>query len=682
MFSLSPLGDKLISDSSPYSDPAAAARRVNRRRLRVFLIVFTLSLLPGLAWNLLRSPEYRATARVQISSGAVAAQTVASSAGWNAELRPAQPIDVLTQAQVLTSRPLFEEVSRRLLKDGHDDLFVGVDAALALQNAVTATPILGTDIVELQATGASPQLLTKVVNTLIETYHEQSLTTHSNASDEAIVNLRDEVERLGDSMAEKRAQLAAFRETSGVVSSERSENQALARIKGLSESLNKANEDFAKADARLRTLRESAASGRSPVLAKDNPTLASIEHRVSVTREQLRDMERTYTPAFMAMDPTARALRARLSELEQQLLSSRSASQQAALANAEEDAAGARATVERLRGQLDEQRRTAQLAAANFQEAKAMEDDLVRLEGARRNASERLAKLEATENTRQPKLTLIEAASVPEKPWRPDYLRDGLINLAASFSLGLLAMWFVELFNRSPAPAALGTTTVVVSQPSPTPTTSVEAPKPLPGLTYDAACRVLPQPPTAASVGRELTQDELAALLAAADGEARLLCATLLLGLTLDELRELAVKDVDGASSHLSVRGAWARTLAMPGWLAQTLEKHGGEDPDKLLFCASSGQQLAASEIISRITCAALDAGLEAAASVSPAALRHTYIVNLINQNVRFSDLGPLVGRLSSEELASYAAVSSGPRQVRGADVDTIMPALRSAETT
>jgi hypothetical protein len=56
--------------------------------------------------------------------------------------------------------------------------------------------------------------------------------------------------------------------------------------------------------------------------------------------------------------------------------------------------------------------------------------------------------------------------------------------------------------------------------------------------------------------------------------------------------------------------------------------------------------------------------------------LRHTYIVNLMNQNVRFSDLGPLVGHLSPDELAAYAAVSSGPRQARGAEVDPIMPAL------
>ena len=122
----------------------------------------------------------------------------------------------------------------------------------------------------------------------IEAYRDQLLIRHDSDSQRAIANLRSEVEKLGESIVEKRAQLTAFRAKSGVVSSERNENEALAYIKGLSESLNKANEDAAKADARLRALRESAASGRSPVYSKDSPTLAAIEQRISTTREQLR----------------------------------------------------------------------------------------------------------------------------------------------------------------------------------------------------------------------------------------------------------------------------------------------------------------------------------------------------------------------------------------------------------
>lgn len=586
-------------------------------------------------------------------------------------------MDLLTQVQVLSSRSLLAEVINRLVKEGHAAAFSGADPVAELQSALSVSPVAGTDVVELQALGRSPQLLAAIVNTLIDSYRDRLFASHDDASRDTLVNLRDEVERLGTTIAEKRAQLAAFRARSGVISSERGENEALARIKGLSESLNKANEDAAKAEARLYSLRESTASGKSAVHARDNPTQASIEQRISATREQLRDMERTYTPDFMAMDPTARTLRARLAELERQLSENRSASLQAALSTAEEGVASSRATVERLRGQIASQRRETQVFSGNFQEAKALEDDLARLEGTQRNASDRLARLEASESGRLPTLKLLEAASVPQSPWQPDYLRDGLFNLLASFLLGLLAMWFVELFNRSPAPAT--PSAVLVPQPWLTPTLAIDTSLPMPERTRELSQNAVPQLSAKASLPRELTQDEVAALLAGADHEGRLLCAILLLGLTVDELRELTPEDIDPAKLQLRVSGASARTLRLPDWLAQPLARYAGDDPAKPLFRNPLGQPLSESEISARLTCAALDAELEEAQSVSPAMLRHTCIAHLIRQNVRFSDLAALVGQLSSDELAAYAADNPGARRVGADEIDPIMPALRGS---
>lgn len=673
MFAIPPRHSSVF-DLSQQADAAEVVRRSNRRKLAVFLIVFSLTLLPGLAWNLLRPAEYRASARLQITPGAVAPRIEASAPNAGTAEQTGQRMDLLTQVQVLNSRSLLDEVMKRLVREGHAAAFAGADPVAELQSALSVSPVAGTDVVELQALGRSPQLLAAIVNTLIDSYRDRLFASHGDASRDTLLNLRDEVERLGVTIAEKRAQLAAFRARSGVISSERGENEALARIKGLSESLNKANEDAAKAEARLNTLRESTASGKSPVHARDNPTQASIEQRISATREQLRDMERSYTPDFMAMDPTARTLRARLAELERQLSENRAASLQAALSAAEEGVASSRATVERLRGQIASQRRETQVFSGNFQEAKALEDDLARLEGTRRNASERLARLEASESGRLPMLKLIEAASVPQSPWQPDYLRDGLFNLLASFLLGLLAMWFVELFNRSPAPAT--PSAVLVPQPWMTPALAIDAALPGPERVLELTQQAVPQLSAKASLPRELTQDEVAALLAGADHEGRLLCAILLLGLTVDELRELTPGNIDPAKLQLTVRGAAARTLRLPEWLVQPLASYASDDPAKPLFRNPLGQPLSESEIGARLTCAALDAELDEAQSVSPAILRHTCIAHLIRQNVRFSDLAALVGQLSSDELAAYAAENPGTRRVGADEIDPIMPAL------
>lgn len=677
MIGMPPFHEHVVFDTPPHGDHGAATRRSNRRRLLVFSIVFVAILLPGLVWNLLRPAEFLASARVQIAAGSTAARPdLVLPGGGVVDQATAAPADLLTQAQLLTSRPLLEAVLQQLERDGYPLGAAGEDHVATLQKAIAVRPVAGTEIVELQAIGESPELMARIVNTLIATYRDRLFVAHGSASDQAISNLRGEVERLGASIDEKRSQLAAFRTGSGVVSSERSENEALARIKGLSESLNKANEEAAKAEARLRTLQGSAAAGGSPVFSRDNPTLAAIEQRLSATREQLRDMERVYTPAFMAMDPTARALKARQAELERQLASSRSSSQQAALAAAEEDAAGARATVGRLRAQIDGLRREAQVFSGNFQVARAMEDDVIRLEGTRRNALERLEKLGASESARLPGLTLIEAAAVPQKPWRPDYLRDALINLVAAFVLGLLAVWFVELFNRLPTPVAGGPTTVLMPPPWLAPGLPGVA-QPVGQLPAGPAVRQLPAAP---SLPRELTAGEVAALLAAADDDGRRLCAVLLLGLTADEARALRRCDLDLATGQLSVGSAASgRRLVLPEPLARALARVPGTDPEQALLVNALGQPLAPAELDNRVACAAIDAGLDAGASISPDVLRHTCIAHLLRQNVRFSRLAGLVGQLDSAELAAYAALSDGPRPANGDDADPILPALREA---
>lgn len=645
-------------------DGVLATRRSNRRRLFVFLVVFLVALLPALVWNFTRPAEYRASARVEIKSGSVAPRNDGLVLPQAVEGQSGQKIDLLTQAQLLTGRSLLETVAQHMAGEGFSPPDGG-DPVTALQRALSAIPVGGTDIVELQAVGVAPAWLAKAVNTLIAAYQNKLREVHDDKSGQTIANLKSEVELLSRSIGDKRAQLQSFRARSGVISSERGENQALARIRGLSESLNKANEDAAKSDARLRTLQDSAASGRSPVLSKDNPTLASIEQRVSATREDLRDMERIYTPAFMDMDPTARALRARLAELEQQLSASRLAGQRAALVAAEEDAAGARATVSRLRAEIDGLKREAQVFSGQFQEAESMEEDIARLEEARRNASERLAKLQASERARLPAITLIDAATIPQQPWRPDYWRDALIALGAAFGLGLLAVWFVELFNRTAPPVPVPSTTVVIPQPWGTAALAMEPSPVLPGLSPPH-----PALPLAASeLPRELSQAEVAQLLAGADGPARLLAALMLLGLRTDEIRGLTPASIDSGNCRLSVGAdADSRSLQLPEPLARALVALGGEGGVAPLF---SG------DLNTRLACTAIDAGLTLPAAVTPEVLRHTCIAHLLRQGLRFSGLAALVGNLTPQELGAYAEHSEGPRPLAAAAVDPVMPALR-----
>ncbi|MBP8265692.1 MAG: hypothetical protein KAX47_04010 [Zoogloea sp.] len=667
---LSSLRSYLELDVTPDLDGATATRRSNRRRLRVFLLVFLLVLVPGLVWNFMRPAEYMASARVQINPGRVAAPASGGEAARS-------EAELLTQAQKLTSRPLLEKVAGKLAGQGLE--LSGGDAAVQLQRMIRVVPIAGTEVVEVQAVGARPQQLATALNVLLEAYRDEMKATFGSESGESLDKARSEVERLTKAVQERRARLDAFRSENGVLSPERDENEAVAQVKGLATALNAANEKAAQAEARLLALRETVANGRGASAAKDDPTLAAMENRAAMTREELREMDRVYTPEYMNLDPRARALKTRLIELERQIDVQRVASQQAAVAAAEQERASARATVERLQAQINAQKAGIQSFSSRFTQVKSQEDDLAQIEKASRDAMERYALLEASDRSRQPGLKLLESASVPRRPFRPDYLADAAIVLGLAFGLGLLAMWFVELFHRQPpAKAPAATTTVIVPPQWGLPQQGQGggvlpgAEPPVLSASAPAALGVLP---AQAPIPRELSQSEASALLAAA-GEARFMVALLLMGLTADEVTALRQQDLDAAAGALHIGGHARRTLAVPGAVLASAPA-ASADPAAPLLKDASGAALSTADIESMVACAALDAGLSAAATVTADALRHTCIAWLVRQGLRFSDLAGMVGRPSAEALAFYAELApDGPKR-GAAEVEWPMPALR-----
>ena len=667
---LSSLRSYLELDVTPDLDGATATRRSNRRRLRVFLLVFLLVLVPGLVWNFMRPAEYMASARVQINPGRVAAPASGGEAARS-------EAELLTQAQKLTSRPLLEKVAGKLAGQGLE--LSGGDAAVQLQRMIRVVPIAGTEVVEVQAVGARPEQLATALNVLLEAYRDEMKATFGSESGESLDKARSEVERLTKAVQERRARLDAFRSENGVLSPERDENEAVAQVKGLATALNAANEKAAQAEARLLALRETVANGRGASAAKDDPTLAAMENRAAMTREELREMDRVYTPEYMNLDPRARALKTRLIELERQIDVQRVASQQAAIAAAEQERASARATVERLQAQINAQKAGIQSFSSRFTQVKSQEDDLAQIEKASRDAMERYALLEASDRSRQPGLKLLESASVPRRPFRPDYLADAAIVLGLAFGLGLLAMWFVELFHRQPpAKAPAATTTVIVPPQWGLPQQGQGggvlpgAEPPVLSASAPAALGVLP---AQAPIPRELSQSEASALLAAA-GEARFMVALLLMGLTADEVTALRQQDLDAAAGALHIGGHARRTLAVPGAVLASAPA-ASADPAAPLLKDASGAALSTADIESMVACAALDAGLSAAATVTADALRHTCIAWLVRQGLRFSDLAGMVGRPSAEALAFYAELApDGPKR-GAAEVEWPMPALR-----
>ncbi len=623
------------------------------------------ALLASLVYVYLRPPEYRAVARLQISPAAVVTQPID---GQNTPTVSTDAKSFLTEVQTLTSRPLLKEALNRLKDDGPLPE-LEADPIEGMQRMLLVQPVVGTQVVELVAEGPQQQFLPRLVNTVIDAYRQHVADAFKAQAASASSNVSNEVKTLEGQVAERRQAINAFRTRYDIVSLEHKENDVLARIEGLNQSYTDANSQLAKAQAHLKSLRAAAAAGRGVVKTKDDPTLADLERRVSALHEQWRDYQRRFTSNYLAIDPDATSLRARLDNLQQQLIAQRAASVQAALAEAEAEALAAQNAVNQLRDDVAVNQQQAKEFATHLNEYKALREDLNHVEAMHRAGLDRLTKLQASELERAPRIDVVEAATPSREPWRPNYRLDSLIAGAGSLVFGLFAIWFTELIA---GPAA--SREMLVQHTWVAPALGAErASGSLPLSTTNAG-----QLPAPESLPRELSDVEIVSLVSTATDNARLAVVALLMGLSEEELIALRWEDVDLPGRLIRVSGEATRSVPLTEPLHGLLVFRRRTDADAaLVLHDAEGGQLEASDISRLVLFAAYDATLDRPEEISPAALRYTYLCSLVRQGIRAADIADVMGRVSQRELIACIQLHA-PRERRPLElIDRVLPPLR-----
>lgn len=249
--------------------------RASRRRVHIwlaFLAVFLAGSALALGYTFSRPPVYVSTATLSVSPPAQV-----SNAEQSAENVAA------VQGHLLLGQSLLSEAVTALRTRGE-----AVANATELRAMLDARVVPETNMVVLEVEGPEPETLTVILQTLLETYLGRYASARAEEAESTDTAVEERLRGLEQKVIEKRAELARFREEHDIASMGRDENQALARLKGLTESLNKASEEAVAAESRLLAVEQAIAEGRPVGQEREERALANLETRVSELREELQ----------------------------------------------------------------------------------------------------------------------------------------------------------------------------------------------------------------------------------------------------------------------------------------------------------------------------------------------------------------------------------------------------------
>lgn len=604
-------------------------------RLVIFTVVFLPCLLLSLSVVFLQPAIYQSYATLL-----TVAKTAIDQASREADIQ-----HVTIQKQVLLGPELLTETASRLRKGS--DTEAGVDLTPAtIRDMLDVQPITDTNLVEMVAEGDNPALLPHLINTWIDVYLDARAEEVARSKGSTIQMMQEELAALTAKIEQKRLELEQFRKHNEIITTERQDNEALARLKGLTDSLNKASEEEVKAKARLDTIRKSIERGQVVVPTEDTRTLSALEKRAQELREQLEELDRQYTREYMALTPSLKVIPDKLRALDDEIQHIRHKGQSVVISEAEQNYAAALQATRSIQGQLDQHRQKAAEFTARFTEHDALKSDLEELEQLYRDTQSRLAQVEAQHTGRYPYVDVIERAFLPHHPIRPDYLWNAMIVTLASLLLGLVAIWIFEfLMHKEQEKLAIHLSGIHLHNQSNLPHSALSIPP-------SAPANLLREPVQALEHIKidEYTPRQIDELFHAANAKEKQLLIFLLSGLTPDEIANLQNDDVDLENNLLTIRNIFTRTIPLHPALAALYSKYG--------YCLTdpAGNRLNREDLEALLTCLQIDADLLITSRISAETLRQTYILYLIRQGMRLADLEPVVGYTSPTELSEYGA--------------------------
>jgi polysaccharide biosynthesis transport protein len=442
------------------------------RRRYIILTIIGAFLFTGLVVNLLITPQYAATVRLEISRQikhiTKADNLESEQASSNADLEFYQ-----TQYSLLKARTIAERVARGL-KLAEDPSFFKAHGATAagsgyftsssassfvnakdrerrerqvvdlLESNINIAPVRSSSLVDVTYSSASPELSARIANYWTQQYIADSVDRRFSATADARKFLEDRLGELKGRVEGSEKDVANYATAHNIVVLNKTSDangQTVAQttmvasnLTSLNDSLNKATAARIEAEARMRSFRSGESSD-----ALQNTGLSTLKEKRAEMQAEYAKLLVQFQPSY----PAAKALAGQVQDLnasigreEQRIAASTRAQYEAAVKN-ENDL---RSKVNAIRGQLDQQSRDSiqyNIYQRDADTNKQLYDSLLQ-----RYKAIGASAIDANN------ISIVDAALVPNKASSPRIMLNLLFSLLAGLATSVLVVLGMEQLDE------------------------------------------------------------------------------------------------------------------------------------------------------------------------------------------------------------------------------------------
>lgn len=401
------------------------------RRRRIFLLLF-LTIFSGVAlYTFLMKPIYGANSTLYVKDDKGSKGGIL---GELAMLNSSNPLDA--EIEILKSRTNAEEVVKRLSLDQKSGQEPNFNATVdGLRKAIKVSEVgKKTNIINVSYTNTDPVLARDIVNTLVQVYLDQSLSSKTEEASRTVTFIEEQLKGTRHELEQSEKNLQSYKSSTGVVKLDTEAEELIKKLSDIEKERAAVILQRKQAEFALTALQEAARKGQTyaPVGFRDDPQISAMANRLT----DLVVQKGALISGNTENHPQVKALQSQIDELQRKI--------QSTYETARRNLGRQEISIEQQIKQYEDKLRT--LPATERDLAGLMRFSKVNADIytflLQKHEEARIAKASTISNIR-----VVDPAITPDNPLKPQKKKNLLLGLLLGLMAGVGAVFFIEYLD-------------------------------------------------------------------------------------------------------------------------------------------------------------------------------------------------------------------------------------------